>query len=177
MKKLKALGVLTAALCLAAALPAAALPNYVGLDSQAVDRYYNHAALNISCSFGTHLNGPHSGLTEHFIHTGPLGYCGMLYGSTGDYHIIAVYYYMTSGGGTGGGPYVPGDKEYDGTDPRATSWNDIRSGEPREVTDWQDNDRNGLLSPGDQVTWSDGATESVDATGTAAEVERPTTAK
>lgn len=168
MKRMKSFGVLAAALCLAAALPAAALPNYVGLDQQAVNRYYHHSALNISCSFGTHLNGPHAGWSEHFIHTGPLGYCGMLYGSTGDYHIISVTYYMTSGGGS----HVPGDKGYDGSDPRTTSWNDIRSGAERHVTDWQDLDGNGLLSPGDQVSWSDGSSAPVDAIGTAAEIEQ-----
>lgn len=166
-KRIKALATFSAALCLSAALPLSAAPHYVGLDSEAVNRYYNQAARNISCSWGTHLNGPHWGVTEHFIHTGPLGYCGRLYASTGDYHIIAVYYYKTAGGNTS----VPSDPAYGGKDPRATAWKDIDSGKERQVTDWIDQNRDGQLNAGDQVAYDGGKPVPVERTGTAALVE------
>lgn len=163
-KRSKALVTLSAALCLSAALPASAGTSYAALDDEAVNRYYSHAARNISCSFGTHLNGPHAGFTEHFIHTGPLGFCGHLYGSTGDYHIIAVYYYKSSGGKN----YVPSDPAYAGGDPRATGWKDIDSGIERKVSDWVDQDRDGRLGRGDLVSYDGGEPVPVEKTGTAA---------
>lgn len=169
-KRIKALTGLFTALSFAAALPVAAANRYVGLDDEAVNRYYSHAARNISCSFGTHLNGSHAGVTEHFMHSGPLGYCGYLYGSTGTYHILRVTYYMRSGGGT----TVPGNPAYNGTDPRATPWNDINSGAQRRVTDWVDQDRNGRLSQGDLVAYDGGARTPVERVGTAAELEDST---
>jgi hypothetical protein len=166
VKKTTALLTLVAALGLT--LPAVAAPSYVGLDQKAVNNYYTQAAMNISCSTGTWLNGPNAGLSEHLTHYGPLGWCGILVAGSGDYHIISVSYYMTSGGGTS----TPNDPKYDGADPRTTPWTDLKSGTQHTATDWKDADRDGRLSPGDGVAFDGGPVVPVSATGTAAAVEQ-----
>lgn len=168
--RMKTLGVLFAFLVAPLAL-AAQQATYLSLDPTVVSSYFSQEKLNISCSTGTWISGPLRGFSEHIRHTGPLGWCGHLSMGSGDYHIIAVYYYSVAGG-----THVPKDPVYNGGDPRTTAWEDINSGKERRVTNWQDVNRDGKLNRGDVVSYDDGATAPVQETGTAAKLERGSTA-
>lgn len=166
--RIKTLAIVSALLSAPVGL-AAQQATYLSLDTRAVSSYFAEQKRNLTCSSGTWVSGPNYGLTEHIVHSGPLGYCGHLSLGSGEYHIIAVTYYYRAGGTN-----VPRDTKYDGGDPRTTGWEDANTGRERQITDWKDVDGDKKLSQGDLVTDKDGATAPVEEVGTAAKVERAT---
>ncbi len=170
----RTLGVLLLVLCLAPAVPAYAQKavDYLDIPTGAVADVFAKRATNLTCSSGVWISGPHTGLREHIIHIGPLGWCGTLLLGSGDYHIVSVEYRYTAGGRS----YIPKGDAYDGGDPSGRKWQALATPETKgkeiTVVEWQDVDGDGLLGKGDHLVYDDGTTAAVDSIGSAIAVER-----